>query len=318
MQRRSPTQTQAWRMQDLQLQPHRQRVGRVLGVRDGSERTMIRRVILGALTVWAVVMACVGAWSSYWEGAIGGWEYRIGSVTIGHQGYGYDLVASVGSRTPGWRPWRFGQVDGFGYRRGPGYAEVFAPFWFAVLLLISYPAVALTHGYFNHRRAQERWAAEKCTRCGYDLTGLPEARCPECSEPVHVEGASSRRINLLRIADRCLLLVVLAVVSLLIIWVIGLSIELIASPWFGLKDWAAALLAGFPSVIAGGAATGLVWSTFGAPLLVRKPIRSIVRPLALAAFLGSVLSMILGGILSADGSYAALMVLLSAAVWIRS
>jgi len=64
------------------------------------------------------------------------------------------------------------------------------PCWFAVTGLSAYPLVAFFRGPARrwHRRRHGR-----CVKCAYDLTGLPEPRCPECGERVEVEGEAVDR-----------------------------------------------------------------------------------------------------------------------------
>ena len=35
---------------------------------------------------------------------------------------------------------------------------------------------------------RDRYVPGHCRRCGYNLTGLPEPRCPECGQPCEVKG----------------------------------------------------------------------------------------------------------------------------------
>jgi hypothetical protein len=51
------------------------------------------------------------------------------------------------------------------------------PFWALGLLFAFYPSLALITGPIRRRRRRRRGL---CLRCGYNLTGLPEPRCPEC------------------------------------------------------------------------------------------------------------------------------------------
>lgn len=61
---------------------------------------------------------------------------------------------------------------GIAHARGGG-----APFWAPAALLLVCPAVALMSGPIRRRRRRKRG---ECAKCGYNLTGLPEPRCPEC------------------------------------------------------------------------------------------------------------------------------------------
>ncbi len=53
------------------------------------------------------------------------------------------------------------------------------PMWFTSLLLVAYPIVALVREIRRRRRRRHGF----CRKCGYNLTGLPEPRCPECGTP---------------------------------------------------------------------------------------------------------------------------------------
>lgn len=53
------------------------------------------------------------------------------------------------------------------------------PFWNLTILTAVVPVLLLIRGPLRRWRRQSRGL---CTQCGYDLTGLPEPRCPECGK----------------------------------------------------------------------------------------------------------------------------------------
>ena len=55
--------------------------------------------------------------------------------------------------------------------------SVCLPLWLLLIAFAIYPTIALIRGPLRRRR---RKRLSLCTTCGYDLTGLPETRCPEC------------------------------------------------------------------------------------------------------------------------------------------
>ena len=51
------------------------------------------------------------------------------------------------------------------------------PIWIIVVALLIHPIRAVVLGPLRDRRRRRN---NECTNCGYNLTGLPEPRCPEC------------------------------------------------------------------------------------------------------------------------------------------
>ncbi len=54
------------------------------------------------------------------------------------------------------------------------------PCWFAVCALASYPSLVFFRGPLRRFRRRK---AGRCWKCGYNLTGSTNIRCPECSTP---------------------------------------------------------------------------------------------------------------------------------------
>ena len=63
------------------------------------------------------------------------------------------------------------------------------PMWFTAIVFVAYPIVALIRGV--RRRLRQRHGY--CRKCGYNLTGLPEPRCPECG--TRFDGESTDEIH---------------------------------------------------------------------------------------------------------------------------
>jgi hypothetical protein len=75
-----------------------------------------------------------------------------------------------------------GEHFAFHYREAPE-AELIVrfPLWLLVIVFGAYPCLALWRGPLRRRRRRKR---NQCLHCGYNLTGLPEPRCPECGKPI--------------------------------------------------------------------------------------------------------------------------------------
>ena len=51
------------------------------------------------------------------------------------------------------------------------------PLWMPLIVFATYPTLAFIRGPLRRRHRSRRGL---CVQCGYNLTGLPEPRCPEC------------------------------------------------------------------------------------------------------------------------------------------
>ncbi len=143
----------------------------------------MRKAIIFLLTAATVTTAVQWAWSRTWQGAIGGWSIRAGSIVLANECVGYDLVLRVGkSPNTNWRPARFWHGRGFGYSIGVGYARYVVPFWFAFSVFATYPAIALTTSICGLLRRERRRKQCLCEHCGYNLTGNESGFCPECGK----------------------------------------------------------------------------------------------------------------------------------------
>ncbi len=106
-------------------------------------------------------------------------NYGANPVATGSWGV---LTRSLGPTTfiHAWRPFRAGSGSN---------SRVFIPLWHPTLLLAI--AAAFSFGMISGgRRAQRGY----CTRCGYDLRGLPagaERRCPECGTEARAAATGS-------------------------------------------------------------------------------------------------------------------------------
>ena len=62
-----------------------------------------------------------------------------------------------------------------------GYVVASCPVWVVLMVYAAYPVLVFIRGPLRRRRRRKHGL---CVRCGYNLTGLAEPRCPECGEAV--------------------------------------------------------------------------------------------------------------------------------------
>ncbi|TWT42085.1 hypothetical protein RAS1_32130 [Phycisphaerae bacterium RAS1] len=61
---------------------------------------------------------------------------------------------------------------------------VAGPIWAPVALLFLWPALSFVASVRRRLRCRKRLRAGQCLKCGYNLTGLSEPRCPECGAAI--------------------------------------------------------------------------------------------------------------------------------------
>ncbi|MCP4251306.1 MAG: hypothetical protein GY778_30085 [bacterium] len=185
----------------LRLRPDRQHVGAVPGVREGD---MIRKTciaILGALAIVTFLHWIIGHWISFDFYAYGG-RIKVGvylpakntaerqAALLAHLGGERALgVVERAVDDVGWlqtetfvMPHRYTVVHtdllGVQWRR---YVSASLPCWLVLALTAPLPIAAILRGPVRRHLRRRR---NRCIHCGYDLTGLPEPRCPECGKAI--------------------------------------------------------------------------------------------------------------------------------------
>ena len=165
---------------------------------------MIRKAIIVVLTLGAVgtgILWIVSYQRPFygWRGATTSWLGRMSYVLMFHSGrahidffladreqYRGPLPTDEGGRPL--RPHDFQWADlgviinhvsdpSVGIRN----IEVCIPIWLPFMLFAVYPTLAFIRGPLRRHRRRKHGL---CIKCGYDLTRLPEPRCPECGEPI--------------------------------------------------------------------------------------------------------------------------------------
>ncbi len=156
----------------------------------------MRRVILNAIGLGGVAtaIALAGLWvASYFSSCGVYWEItETFSVTLGvESGHASCFVSQI-LETPSQMAFSWGDRPFFQERtwhsfavysydkRGCLHSGMSFPLWSAFLLSVCC-AMILLRGPLRRHRRQKR---NECIHCGYNLTGLPEPRCPECGEEI--------------------------------------------------------------------------------------------------------------------------------------
>ena len=146
---------------------------------------MFRTIVISALVISAGNIAWAGiSGLADWDSRGFGWGNMSDRYSgyIGVSGVSFFVFYMAPTADPHvprvHRYWK-----GFGYTRAAHPDDrsrliriARCPFWVPVLLLAVYPTFVLIRTI--RRRVRHKLA--HCSKCGYDLTGLPEPRCPEC------------------------------------------------------------------------------------------------------------------------------------------
>ncbi|UCC30822.1 MAG: hypothetical protein JSU86_00815 [Phycisphaerales bacterium] len=115
---------------------------------------------------------------------------RRGTITRPEFGIVYIQSYPEGAATPARQTW---EAMGFGYDAftswplGAQGAQdtyervMYCQLWYVGVVLAFCPSITFVRGSLQCRRRQKRGL---CVKCGYNLTGLPEPRCPECGTPI--------------------------------------------------------------------------------------------------------------------------------------
>jgi hypothetical protein len=72
-------------------------------------------------------------------------------------------------------------------KRGCRHSGFGGPLWLALVIFLSVATIVAV----ARRRRRELSECGICLHCGYNLTGLPEPRCPECGTNIALHSASS-------------------------------------------------------------------------------------------------------------------------------
>ena len=82
------------------------------------------------------------------------------------------MWAMIEGRSPRFVPWM---------HQTPSVLLASVPLHLVFILFAAYPALAFIRGPLRRYRRRKRGL---CIKCGYNLTGLTEPRCPECGREI--------------------------------------------------------------------------------------------------------------------------------------
>ena len=147
----------------------------------------LRKTVKWTLTVLAVLTLVAWVGSRWWH-VEGCWKWgELDGVIVAlcYGQIGIDLSSILpgagGLRYFGCErvsePYIYWWFDFKDYRGFPPIADYFIPLWFPFLLL------AVPAGWLWWR-GDRRFPETACQSCGYDLSGAPHERCPECGKEV--------------------------------------------------------------------------------------------------------------------------------------
>ncbi len=108
------------------------------------------------------------------EGSVNVWRMGVGYAAYAVHDFGKFTLIGPSFEMGGYRV--IGDEEG-NARKCLRYRMLVLPPWLLFALLVVSPAALLARGPLRRYRRRKRGL---CLRCGYNLTGLPEPRCPEC------------------------------------------------------------------------------------------------------------------------------------------
>lgn len=244
---------------------------------------MIRRITILVLVGTALLVG--GAWirDSIWLG-VGGWTIRFWQTSV--SGDGYALYFNWGH--PGRDVSSYWDFHPFSYASGPSWLRFDCPYWFPLLVFLAYPVLRFVRVRWWSRRRDDRWLADECLSCSYSLKGPAITCCPECGELCDPSCITIQSVRRRQVLDLILLCVALGVLDGMVIlsWVLGVT-YLVGAPYWSTGRVVAQLVEDLVGFVPSGLLTGAVLCLIAVPLLFRKPIQRVFRPLVVALILAT-------------------------------